>query len=34
MNNVAMEVKAFQANPSTVVQSPLLPERFFRVRQY
>jgi hypothetical protein len=24
----------YQANPSTVVQSPLLPERFFRVRQY
>jgi hypothetical protein len=24
----------YQANPSAVVQSPFLPERFFRVRQY
>jgi hypothetical protein len=25
---------SYQANPSTVVPSPFLPERFFRVRQY
>jgi hypothetical protein len=25
---------SYQANPSTVVSSPFLAERFFRVRQY